>query len=137
MCDSMHETAATPSVSLAAVAMCVCVFSKTMYLDRQRYTMFWPCSICRPNTKTKISRTSGHTDGQFFFFLDVAIRNSLRSNKKKSVKLSIICNNYIARLVRKHHIRNAIGNKYAQRTCLIIKPVAKLSINHSIGRTHG
>ena len=34
MCDSMHETAATPSVSLAAVAivslaavaMCVCVF---------------------------------------------------------------------------------------------------------------
>ena len=46
MCDSMHETAATPSVSLAAVeivslvaVVCVCVFSKTMYLDRQRYTV--------------------------------------------------------------------------------------------------
>ena len=44
MCDSMHETAATPSislaavaiVSLAAVAMCVCVFSKTTrYVFRQ------------------------------------------------------------------------------------------------------
>ena len=34
-----------------------CVFSKTMYLDRQRYTVFWPYVICRPNTKTKISRT--------------------------------------------------------------------------------
>ena len=48
-----------------------CVFSKTMYLDRQRYTVFWPYTICRPNTKTKISRTTTHThihtDGQFFF----------------------------------------------------------------------
>ena len=42
MCDSMHETAATPSVPLATVAMCVRVFSKTMYLDRQRYTVLWP-----------------------------------------------------------------------------------------------
>ena len=74
---------ATPCyASLAAVAMCVCVFSKTMYLDRQRYTVFWPYTICRPNTKTKISRTSGQTDRRsVFFFLDVAIRNSLRSNK--------------------------------------------------------
>ena len=38
----------------------LCVF-KTMYLDRQRYTVFWPYTICRPNTKTKISRTRGHT----------------------------------------------------------------------------
>ena len=38
-----------------------CVFSKTMYLDRQRYTVSWPYTICRPNTKTKISRTRGHT----------------------------------------------------------------------------
>ena len=45
MCDSMHETAATPSVSLAAVkivslaaVVCVCVFSKTTgtwYVFRQ------------------------------------------------------------------------------------------------------
>ena len=63
--DSIHETGATPSVSLAAVVtrtlLCVCVFSKTMYLDRQRYTVFWPYTICRPNTKTKTSRTRGHT----------------------------------------------------------------------------
>ena len=32
-----------------------------MYLDKQRYTVFWPYTICRPNTKTKISRTRGHT----------------------------------------------------------------------------
>ena len=32
-----------------------------MYLDRQRYTVFWPYTICRPNTKTKINRTSGQT----------------------------------------------------------------------------
>ena len=32
-----------------------------MFLDRQRYTVFWPYTICRPNTKTKISRTRGHT----------------------------------------------------------------------------
>ena len=32
-----------------------------MYLDRQRYTVFWPYTICRPNTKTKTSRTRGHT----------------------------------------------------------------------------
>ena len=43
--DSIHQTAATPSVSLAAVAMCVCVFSKTMYLDRERYTVFWPYTV--------------------------------------------------------------------------------------------
>jgi len=55
MCDSMHETAATPSVPLATavVAMCVWVFSKTMYLDRQRYTVLWPFTISRPNTRTK------------------------------------------------------------------------------------
>ena len=47
---------ATPCyASLAAVAMCMCVFSKTLYLDRQRCTVFWP------HTKTKISRTRGHT----------------------------------------------------------------------------
>ena len=81
MCDSMHETAATLSVSMAAVGMCVCVFSKTMYLDRQRYTVFWPYTVCRPNTKTKISRTSGRPHRRsVFFFLHVAIRNSLRSN---------------------------------------------------------
>ena len=52
------------------------------YVFRQRYTVFWPYTICRPNTKTKISRTSGQTDRRsVFFFLDVAIRNSLRSNK--------------------------------------------------------
>ena len=68
MCDSMHETAATPSVSLAAVAMCLCVFSKTIYLDRQRYTVFWPYTICRPNTKTKISRTSLQTHRRSVFF---------------------------------------------------------------------
>ena len=50
-----------------------------MYLDRQSYTVFWPYMICRPNTKTKISRTSTHTRS-VFFFLHVAIRNSLRSN---------------------------------------------------------
>ena len=50
-------------------------------LDRQRYTVFWPHTICRPNTKTKINRTSGQTQS-VFFFLHVAIRNSLRSNNK-------------------------------------------------------
>ena len=35
----------------------------------------------RPNTKTKINRTSGQTDKRsVFFFLHVAIRNSRRSN---------------------------------------------------------
>ena len=53
-----------------------------MYLDRQRYTVFWPYTICRPNTKTKISRTSTQTHKRSVFFsLDVAIRNSIRSNK--------------------------------------------------------
>ena len=81
--DSIHETAATPSVSLAAVVtrtlLCVCVFSKTMYLDRQRYTVFWPYTVCRPHTKTNITRTHAHT--RRVFFGDVASRNSLRSNK--------------------------------------------------------
>ena len=73
MCDSMHETAATPSVSLAAVAMYVrvCVFKNYVYVGRQRYTVFWPYTVCRRNTKTKISRThtDTHTDG--FFYWDV------------------------------------------------------------------
>ena len=46
------------------------------------YTVLWPYTICRPNTKTKINRTSGQTHRRsVFFFLHVAIRNSLRSNK--------------------------------------------------------
>ena len=56
-----------------------------MYLDRQRYTVFWPYTICRPNTNTKINRTSTHTRS-VFFFLHVAIRNSLRSNKNEHVR---------------------------------------------------
>ena len=104
MCDSMHETAATPSVSLAAVefvslaaaAMCGCVFSKTMYLDSQRYTVFWPYTICRPNTKTKISRKTTHTHTHphrrsVFFFLHVAIRNSLRSNNTTNLTKVLPC----------------------------------------------
>ena len=51
-----------------------------MYLDKQRYTVFRPYTVCRPNTKTNISRT--HTDAHIFVFGDVAIRNSLRSNYK-------------------------------------------------------
>ena len=40
----------------------------------------------RPNTKTKINRTSGQTDKRsVFFFLHVAIRNSLRSNNSTAV----------------------------------------------------
>ena len=31
-----------------------------------------------------------------------------QKKRKQSVKLSIICNNYIARLVDKHHFRNKI-----------------------------
>ena len=65
MSDSIHETAATPSVSLAAVVtrtlLCMCVFSKTMYVDRHRYTVFCPYTVCRPNTKSKISRTHTRT----------------------------------------------------------------------------
>ena len=47
--------------------------------------MFWPYTICRPNTNTKINRTSTHTRS-VFFFLHVAIRNSLRSNKNEHVR---------------------------------------------------
>ena len=48
---------------------------------RQRYTVFWPYTICQPNTKTKINRTYRHLHKRsVFFFLHVAIRNSLRSN---------------------------------------------------------
>ena len=64
---------------LSHARCCACVFSKTMYLDRQRYTVFWPYTVCRPHTKTKITRTHAHT--RRLFFWDVAIRNSLRSNK--------------------------------------------------------
>ena len=74
LCFSPHD---------ACTAVC---FKKLpgMYLDRQRYTVFWPYTICRPNTKTKINRTSGQTHTQsVFFFLHVAIRNSLRSNKNE------------------------------------------------------
>ena len=57
----------------------LCVFKN--YVFRQRYTVFWPYTICRPNTETKINRTSGQTDTQsVFFFSHIAIRNSLRSN---------------------------------------------------------
>ena len=49
-----------------------------MYLDRQRYTVIWPYTVCQRNTKTKISRTHTHADG--FFWGDVSIRNLLRSN---------------------------------------------------------
>ena len=31
-----------------------------MYVDRHGYTVFWPYTVCRPNTKTKISRTHTH-----------------------------------------------------------------------------
>ena len=61
-----------------------------MYVDRQRYTVFWPYTVCRPNTKTKISRTSGHRRS-VFFFLDVAIRNSLRSNKTLVCTRDVVC----------------------------------------------
>ena len=37
MCDSMHETAATPSVSLAAVAMCVWVFKNYVFRQAKVY----------------------------------------------------------------------------------------------------
>ena len=73
-----------------------CVFSKTMYLDRQRYTVFWPYTICRPNTKTKISRTTTHTHRHrrsVFFFLHAAIRNSLRSNKSVPVARGNVVSN--------------------------------------------
>ena len=51
-----------------------------MYLDRQRYTVFWLYTICRPNNKTKINRTYRHPHRRsVFYFLHVAIRNSLRS----------------------------------------------------------
>ena len=75
LCFSPHD---------ACTAVC---FKKLpgMYLDRQRYTVFWPYTICRPNTKTKINRTSGQTHRlSVIFFLHVAIRNSLRSNKKNN-----------------------------------------------------
>ena len=68
---------------LSHARCCACVFSKTMYLDRQRYTVFWPYTICRPNTKTKRSRTRVHACTRHtrrLFFWDVSIRNSLRSN---------------------------------------------------------
>ena len=37
MCDSMHETAATPSVSLATVAMCVCVLKNYVFRQTKVY----------------------------------------------------------------------------------------------------
>ena len=57
-----------------------------MNLDRQRYTVFCPYTICRPNTKTKRLAVHPHTHTHphrrsVFFFSHVAIRNSLRSNK--------------------------------------------------------
>ena len=43
----------------------VCVFKNYVYVGRQRYTVIWPYTVCRRNTKTKISRT--HTRTDFFF----------------------------------------------------------------------
>ena len=52
---------------LGLLLLSVCVFSKAMYLDRQRYTVIWPYTVCRRNTKTKISRTHTRTDGRICF----------------------------------------------------------------------
>ena len=87
----------TPLRAMLLTTWCLyysCVFSKTMYLDRQRYTVFWPYTICRPNTKTKRSRTRGHACR--FFFWDVSIRNSLRSNYR-SVEWELMAKH------KKHH----------------------------------
>ena len=94
MSDAIHETAATPSVSLAAVvtrtllfvcvALCVCV--APCACAGRSVVVFFVFAVCRPPTKTKISRTHAQ-----IFFLDVAlycgvtqvrIGSSLRSNKK-------------------------------------------------------
>ena len=39
----------------------VCVFKNYVYVGRQRYTVIWPYTVCRRDTKTKISRTRTHT----------------------------------------------------------------------------
>ena len=62
---------------------CTAVCFQKLCLDRERYTVFWPYTICRPNTKTKRLAEHPHTHKlSVFFFLHVAIRNSLRSNNK-------------------------------------------------------
>ena len=62
---------------------CTAVCFQKLYLDRERYTVFWLYTICRPNTKTKRLAEHPHTRKlSVFFFLHVAIRNSLRSNNK-------------------------------------------------------
>ena len=68
----------------------LCVF-KSMYLDRQRYTVFWPYTICRPNTKTKTSRTRGHTTHRhtrtdFFFRMYQLETRFARIKAKKAIQ---------------------------------------------------
>ena len=46
---------------LSRARCCACVFSKTMYVDRHRYTVFRPYTVCQPNNKTKITRAHAHT----------------------------------------------------------------------------
>ena len=43
----------------------MCVFKNYVYVGRHRYTVFWPYTVCRPKTKTKISRTHTRTDFVF------------------------------------------------------------------------
>ena len=81
-----------------------------MYLDRRRYTVLWPFKISRPNTRTKAIfhtktkilcvQTSGRSG---FFFLHVAIRNSLRSNKRT---LYVPCHEKAFLSVGKKHPRS-------------------------------
>ena len=81
MCDSMHETAATPSVSLATVAMCVCVLKNYQVCISTGKGI--PCfGRIRFADLTLKPRLAEHPDRQTvsFFFLHVAITNSLRSN---------------------------------------------------------
>ena len=58
-----HSCHTHVAVVVTGTLLCVCVFSKTMYVDWHRYTVFWPYTVCLPNTKTKMSRTHTH----FFF----------------------------------------------------------------------
>ena len=132
MSDCIHETAATPSVSLAVVVrgtlLCVCVFSRTMYLDRQRYTVFWPYTVCRPHTKTNIIRTHAQT---FLFAMHQLETRFARIKTATKVRRYVV----IAQvdLVQQNHhdppkpYRTAVDRVDASTTCSVRSTAALCS----------
>ena len=71
-----------------------------MHVGRQRYTVIWPYTVCRRNTKTKISRTHTRTffGGGMYPWWELETRFARINRKKSSCKCSTTYYTYMLAL---------------------------------------